>query len=220
LLRALRPTNPSLRSLTADQPLHDGSIVDAVLSGDRDRFALLVERYQGPLRRMAENRLGRSDWAEDVVQESFLCAFKSLHTYDSRYSFRTWLWTIVLNQCRRHYQRHARRPSVTSWTECGRSRRPGDAADGCASQEATPPESLLAKERNERLAALLSRLPEEQADALRLRFFGGLKYHEIASAMPCSLSSAKNRVRWGLSKLSDMMRQAERRSAPIAGDPT
>lgn len=216
------PDKPSLTLLylTADQPLRDGSIVDAVLSGDRECFARLVERYQGPLRRMAESRLGQSDWAEDVVQDSFLCAFKFLHTYDSRYSFRTWLWTIVLNQCRRHYQRHARRPSVTSWTECGQLLRSGDDADGRASHEATPPETLLAKERSERLAALLSRLPEEQADALRLRFFGELKYHEIADAMQCSLSSAKNRVRWGLTKLSDMMRQAERRSAPIAGDTT
>lgn len=168
---------------------------------------------------MAENRLGRSDWAEDVVQESFLCAFKSLHTYDSRYSFRTWLWTIVLNQCRRHYQRHARRPKVTAWSEYRQpSHQDVPVEDGLPSPEATPPESLLAKERSQRLEALLHCLPEEQADALRLRFYGQLKFHEIAAAMQCSLSSAKNRVRCGLTKMSEMMRRAERRSAAAAED--
>ena len=63
----------------------------------------------------------------------------------------------------------------------------------------------MAKERNQRLELLLARIPENQADALRLRFYGELKYHEIAAAMGCSLGSAKNRVRWGLSKMTQMM---------------
>jgi sigma-70-like protein len=46
-------------------------------------------------------------------------------------------------------------------------------------------------------------LPTAQADALRLRFFGGLKFEEIADAMQCSLGTAKNRVRWGLMRLAD-----------------
>ena len=58
---------------------------------------------------------------------------------------------------------------------------------------------------NEELESLLARLPEAQADALRLRFFGELKFQEIADAMGCSLATAKNRVRWGLTTLSSMM---------------
>jgi RNA polymerase sigma-70 factor (ECF subfamily) len=61
---------------------------------------------------------------------------------------------------------------------------------------------LLQKERGELLEQLLAELPQPQADALRLRFYGGLKFQEIADAMGCSLSSAKNRVRWGLEKMS------------------
>ena len=48
-------------------------------------------------------------------------------------------------------------------------------------------------------------MPEAQADALRLRFFGGMKYHEIAASMQCSLSTAKNRVRWGLTKMAEYL---------------
>jgi RNA polymerase sigma-70 factor (ECF subfamily) len=139
--------------------------------------------------------LGRRDWAEDVVQETFLCAYKWLAGYDSRYSFRTWLWTILLNQCNRHFQRRVRQvESVDS------------AAQGqLTSSEASPPESLLAKERAEQLNRELAGLPPEQADALRLRFFGGLKFQEIADVQQCSLTSAKNRVRWGLLKMANRL---------------
>lgn len=60
----------------------------------------------------------------------------------------------------------------------------------------------MQKERGELLEQLLTELSEPQADALRLRFYGGLKFQEIADAMGCSLSSVKNRVRWGLEKMS------------------
>jgi len=65
---------------------------------------------------------------------------------------------------------------------------------------------LLAAENSEQLERLLARLPEHQADALRLRFFAGLKFEEIASTMGCSLSTSKNRVKWGLLKMSQLLK--------------
>jgi RNA polymerase sigma-70 factor (ECF subfamily) len=175
----------------------DGSIIDAVLAGDVALFDEIVRRYHGALRRVAFSRIGRHDSAEDVVQETFLCAFKSLPSYDSRYSFRTWLWTILLNQCRRHHQKQIRRRQVGLQVGLLSA---ADAA-GLASTEPSPPAALASRERSELLHELLGRLPEPQADALRLRFFGELKFQEIADAMGCSLSSAKNRVRWGLTEV-------------------
>jgi RNA polymerase sigma-70 factor (ECF subfamily) len=183
----------------------DGEVIAAVLSGQTERFADLARRYQPALLRVANSRLARRDWAEDVVQETFLCAFKSLHSYDSRYSFRTWLWTILLNQCRRLHQKQSRRPQVSTWTDHSLDERAVSRHMSLESSEAEPPVQLLAKERTERLESLLAKLPESQADALRLRFFGQLTFPEIAAAMGCSLSSAKNRVRWGLTKLSQLI---------------
>ena len=77
-------------------------------------------------------------------------------------------------------------------------------AEQLKSDEA-PSARMATQERSELLDALLAKLPETQADALRLRFFGGLKFQEIAEAMGCSLSSAKNRVRWGLTKLAEYL---------------
>jgi RNA polymerase sigma-70 factor (ECF subfamily) len=68
---------------------------------------------------------------------------------------------------------------------------------------------VLATERQTRLAALLDELPEPQADALRLRFFGGLRFEDIARTMDCSLSGAKRRVQTGLIKLAERIRAEE-----------
>jgi RNA polymerase sigma-70 factor, ECF subfamily len=192
--------------------LPDGALVAAVMAGQNDRFDELVGRYRRPLLRVAYSRLQRPEWAEDAVQETFLWAFKSLHTYDSRYSFRTWLWTILLNQCRRILARHARQPLVQSWSDRDERTEAAEALSELVSREDSPTAALLAKERSHHLEEMLDCLPETQADALRLRFFGGLRFQEIADATGCSLSTAKNRVRWGLVKMSELM--AEEGSAP------
>lgn len=184
-----------------EQP--DGLVVAAVLAGDRDQFAEIVGRYHSALLRVAYSRLGRREWAEDVVQEALLNAFKSLHTYDSQYSFRTWLWTILLNQCHRHSKKHGRGAMVREQL-ANESLAARQTADQLRCDD-SPADRLLASERSEQLNTMLEQLPESQADALRLRFFGGLKFREIALTMDCSLSTAKNRVRWGLTKMADQL---------------
>jgi RNA polymerase sigma-70 factor (ECF subfamily) len=169
------------------------------VAGDQGAFSVLVDRYAGPLLRLAHSRLGRRDWAEEAVQDTFLCAFKSLHRYDSRYSFRTWLWTILLNQCRRQYQRHMRWPRVRNWSYRADDER--ENLPDTASDDAAPDARVLAEERAQQVETLLRQLPASQADALRLRFFADLKFQEIADVMQCSLSAAKQRVRLGLERM-------------------
>jgi RNA polymerase sigma-70 factor (ECF subfamily) len=170
----------------------DGMLLAAALAGDEHGFEQLVRRYQAALMKAAVSRLGRRELAEEALQETFLCAHRWLHTYDSRYSFRTWLWTILLNQCSRLAKREVKHIRPTE------IERPASALP-------SPLDQLLARENEERINALLSRLPDSQADALRLRFFGGLSFPEIAAAMQCSQAGAKHRVKTGLLKLSQWL---------------
>jgi RNA polymerase sigma-70 factor (ECF subfamily) len=180
----------------------DGLLVAAALAREEEAFALLVGRYQGPLLRAAISRLGRREWAEEAVQETFLCAHRWLATYDSRYSFRTWLWTILLNQCARHARREGKQPPTAAGADVL-----GRAEHVASGALASPLSQLLARENCERLHELLARLPAVQADALRLRFFGGLTFPEIAAALACSEAGAKNRVKSGLLKLGGWLGQ-------------
>lgn len=195
----MAPTKPE-----ASASLPDQELMRRIQAGEPGLFAEIVRRYQGALLRVARSRLGRPDWAEDAVQETFLAAYKGRDTYRDAYSFRTWLWTILLNQCRRSATVRARQPRVSCWTDEAPGVAPASLDQARSADRAEQPlERVLARERTERLEASLAALPGAQADALRLRFFGGLKFEEIAAAMQCSLGTAKNRVRFGLIRLAD-----------------
>lgn len=188
----------------------DAQIVADTLAGQPDLFGEIVARYEPALQHVARLRLGRQDRSEDVVQETFYWAYRCLDSYDSRYSFRTWLWTILLNQCKRYHHKQQRTPTVASWTDhSSKGATDGEQAPEQATTEPTPPARLLLKERDEILRRHLDTLSEEEADAIRLRFFGALKFQEIADAMGCSLSCAKTRVRRGLLKVSQQLSPTE-----------
>ena len=207
------PTKPARENAPQDDPPvfdpkaqpSDATLMARVNRGERECFAELVRRYRPALERVAASRLGRADWAEDIVQETFMAAFKSCASYDPRFSFRTWLWTILLNQCRGHYQRRARSVPLEPLTgELEQVLAQGSRHSG----DTSPLAALMAKERAAQLEALLAQLTVVQADALRLRFFGGLKFHEIAHTMQCSLNTAKNRVRFGLARMAELLQAA------------
>jgi RNA polymerase sigma-70 factor (ECF subfamily) len=191
-------------------PLDDVQIMQRVQNGQHELFGELVSRYRDPLLRVARRKLGDAGLAEDVVQEAFLAAFAARDTFNPQFAFSTWLWTILLNLCRRQLKRKKVRPRELSRSvfeiEAGRN------LVGSLTHEGGLQNALVA-ERNRELQQLLDELTEVQADALRLRFFGGLKFHEIAETMGSSLSAAKVRVRNGLAKLAERLRADEGESS-------
>jgi RNA polymerase sigma-70 factor (ECF subfamily) len=184
--------------------LDDVQIMCRVQSGQAELFDVLVHRYRGPLLNVAWSKLGDAAWAEDVVQETFLAAFAARATYNPRFAFRTWVWTILLNLCRRQWQRRQTRPGEQSLGTPA-SAEPLGYCEPITHETALG--HLLHVERREAVHKLLTQLPDVQADALRLRFFGGLQFSEIAQAMDSSVSAAKQRVKNGLVALAEYLRQ-------------
>lgn len=195
--------------------ISDAQLMARLQAGEPEALAELMARYRPALVRVAASRLGRRDWAEDAVQETFLNVFKSRQSYDDRHSFRTWLWTIALNQCRRIWSQQRREPRVSSWSDETATCPSARLEQASLARDPLPLSCLLAAERSALLEQLLGRLPDSQADALRLRFFGELKFAEIAETMGCSLLTAKNRVAAGLLKLAEMLRNEESAAAAV-----
>ena len=140
----------------------DSALMRRCVAGETACFAEIVRRYQRPLQTALRSRLRRIDWAEEVVQETFFAAFKSRHTFDCRFSFRTWLWTILLNHCRGQLQRQLRKPRIENWTdEEVRTR----SAQQMQDPSAGPVADLLERERSALLESLLEQVSEAQADA-------------------------------------------------------
>jgi len=167
--------------------------------GRTDAFEELVCRYRRPLLRVAVSKLGDAVAAEDLVQETLLAAYAARATFNPQFAFRTWLWTIALRLCQRQWKRNA------SPKAAGGMIAPS-AADATPVFADTGLDQLLRSERSDLLHQALAALPEVQADAIRLRFFGGLPYEDIAAAMQSSVSGAKQRVRLGLERLAVQLR--------------
>lgn len=190
-------------------PLSDTDILARVQRGDHELFGQLVVRYSDRFIRVADSKLGNRAAAEDVVQETFLAAFSARDSYKPEFAVSTWLWTILLNLCRTRWKQRQKRP----WDYALVSQ---DAiASSLVQRDPSTLSRLIAEEENLLLQRLLDELPEPQADALRLRFFGGLKYEEIATATACTLSGAKRRVKAGLQRLSERLQKLNSRANPF-----
>jgi RNA polymerase sigma-70 factor (ECF subfamily) len=166
-----------------------------VQAGQSGLFDELILRHRPGLLRFAGSMLADRHAAEDAVQEALLAAFAARATYNPQFAFSTWVYTILLNVCRRQ----RKRIQTVSQTRC-----PSSLA---ATTDETPLDGLLRSETREQLNDLLDRLPDVEADALRLRFFAGLQFDEIAQAMDSSLTGAKVRVRRGLERLAERLRR-------------
>lgn len=191
----------------------DGEIITAVTAGDRDKYAVIVNRYRPALLNLARSYMPDSASAEDAVQQAFLNSYRWLSTYDSRYSFRTWLWTILLNVCRRQAEKMSRQRCAS----LEHSDPAGEAAN-IDQGHAAPLEGLIRDERREQVQALLASLSDTHAEAIRLRFFGDMKFQEIADAQGCTLSAAKARVRNGLMQLSRLLASSDQSQLSLIGE--
>ena len=169
----------------------DQELMRQVQAGEHAALAELVDRFRPRLLRFAESSLRDCQQAEDVVQETFLAVFQARQTYNPTFAVSTWVWTILLNLVRRTRVRLAQRRVRELQSYEMRS---------------TPLSSRSTDDR-EQLDHWLSLIPEAEADALRLRFFGELSFDEIAASMESSVSGAKRRVRHGLERISELARQ-------------
>lgn len=191
------------RHRTFGRPManRDQELMQQVQAGEHAPFAELVDRFRPRLLRFAQSSLRDRQLAEDVVQETFLAMFQARQTYNATFAVSTWVWTILLRLVQRTRTRQAQRQIREA-----------------ASVEVRP--TLACRhpaEDREQLDHWLSLIPEMEADALRLRFFGELSFEEIAASMDSSLSGAKLRVRNGLERLSELAHRevdASRAGAP------
>src|SRR5215468_4009887 len=76
----------------------DAAVVAQVLAGDQDAFRVLVGRYSRSIYRVAYRLTGNRQDAEEIVQETFLRAYKSLERFESRANLGTWLYRIAVNR--------------------------------------------------------------------------------------------------------------------------
>jgi RNA polymerase sigma-70 factor (ECF subfamily) len=188
----------------------DRTIVDAVLAGDRNAFRILVDREGPAVVASCARVLGDRGEAEDVAQEAFVIAYRSLGTWRADGAFGAWLSRIAIRLAVRRAQSRrqiawldplaaeADQPNQDRF----RTMSVGDAVD--------PAHTLLRTERDAHIRAAVASLDEPYREVVALRFFAERSLQEIAEATGRPLGTVKTHLHRGLGRLRRALEETDR----------
>ena len=168
----------------------DLAAVERTRGGDTAAFRVLVERYGRSVFRLAFRMTGNEFDAEDVVQETFLRAFKQLDSYESRSSFGTWLYGIAANYSLdliRSRKRHAARHVADTAEQ-------EDVLDSVKTNDPGQDRVYYSSQVKVRLDAALQLLSDQERTAFQLRHFEGKSIEEIGAILDLGASATKNSI--------------------------
>lgn len=167
--------------------------IDALRSGDRGEFALLVDAYSGPIYRLALKILGNTQDAEDVLQNTFLKALQGLQTFEGRSSLSTWLYRIAVNEALMLIRKHKPQVQLSDLEvedEEGGGFAPLEFTDWCC----LPEEEFVSAESRQALDNAIQRLPETLRVVFLLRDIEGLSIQETCEVTGLSETAVKTRL--------------------------
>ena len=182
-------------------PHTDAATVALARAGDSDAFRALVERHGRAVYRIAHRMTGNPSDAEDVVQDTFLKAYRQLSRFESRANFGTWLHRIAVNCSIDLIRARPRRESAVA---AGTPERHREATDSHESRSPTPERLVLSAEVQERVDAAMRTLTPLERAAFVLRHFEGQSIDEIGRALGLKTNAAKH----GVFRAVRKMRQA------------
>jgi RNA polymerase sigma-70 factor (ECF subfamily) len=167
------------------ESMSDAALVELVLNGDQEVFAVLVERYKDAVQNLAYRMLGNATEAEDITQETFVRAYTQLGTYKPVHKFSTWLLSIAshlaidLLRRRRFLALPLEDVPFLEWiVDVGVS----------------PEQSALQGEQQDEIQQYLQMLPGKYRAVIVLRYWHDFSYEEIAQALNLTQPLVKARL--------------------------
>ena len=172
------------------EQLTDQALVERVQQGDKKAFNLLVTRYQNKVAGLLTRYISPND-IPDVVQESFIKAYRSIDSFRGDSAFYTWLYRIAVNTAKNYLTAQGRRPpnedilaeDAESY-DVGTNLRDVD----------TPENEMLSNELKKIVFDTIKGLQEDLRTAITLREIEGLSYEEIAEIMDCPVNTIRSRI--------------------------
>ena len=159
----------------------DEVLVNRCLEGDQPAFAFLVDKYKEVVHAYAYRRVGDYQEAEDIAQEVFIKAYKKLAQLKWPHKFRSWLYTIVSNECKMWLRRHSKeREQEVSWEDM-----PVEELDELAVRAHSDEDIKLT------VKSAMETLPDDRELALSLYYMSSLSVKEIAHFMGVSPNSVR-----------------------------
>lgn len=173
-------------------------LLQKIAAGDKQAYASVVEHYQRPLFGFLGRMALSQSLAEEIAQETFLRAWKSLGEYKPEVAeFSTWLFTIARNLALNELSRSAYQQEVEI----------NDAIPEAACNGLQPSEELARKQQKQRMQAALWKLPLQDRSALALAYIQDLEMTAIARIEGCTTAAIKTRLHRAKEKLRQLLEE-------------
>ncbi len=170
----------------------DQKLVEKSQRGDKKAFAMLVEKYQRRLTRLLSRMVRDQSEIEDIVQDSFIKAYRAINNFRGDSAFYTWLYRIGINTAKNHLVKLGKRPKAMNDIEIEEIENFGDAQD--LRNLETPENSMANKEIVASVNQTIETLPDELKEAIQLREMDGLSYEEISDLMNSPIGTVRSRI--------------------------
>jgi RNA polymerase sigma factor (sigma-70 family) len=167
---------------------------DRLIAGEEGALNEVYDQYSSFVYGLALRVIGEARAAEDVSQDVFVAVWERAGAFDpDRGSLRTWLGTLAHRRAVDHVRRE----------EARRRRAIRDAARPVSTPDVE--EMALALVTAERVRSAVETLPDEQRRAIKLAYFGGKTYRQVAEVLGVPEGTAKSRLRLGLRRVADVL---------------
>ena len=183
----------------------DAQLVNRCLTGDADAFGLLVKRYQQSVYAIAFYYVGRYDAAEDVSQDAFLSAYKSLPRLDSPERFGPWLKEIACRTASNWLRRNGKKLKNETPLPYKQTISMEDARD-------TPRQTLEREERLNQVERAIDSLPERYRLPIVMRYLQELSYRDICAFTGLTHDEVRGVLERGTRQLRQILSAADEES--------
>ncbi|MBI2094128.1 MAG: RNA polymerase sigma factor [Candidatus Omnitrophica bacterium] len=174
--------------------ISEQEVIEAILRGNVERYAELVERHQNRAVRLAFSLLGNYEDARDVSQEAFVSAYVSLRNFHRGSAFSTWLYRIVVNKCKDFWRKRSHQPAITAMATEVRNDEEGPLFTDADDPASNPSERALQHELSVEMSRAIQALPPRQKTAFVLHHLNGFSLNEVSETMGCRLGTVKAHI--------------------------
>ena len=180
---------------------HSKSLIEKSRRGDEHAYGKLVGLWFKRIYNFSLKYFADHDLAMEVTQQTFISVYQKIDRLKDVNSFKYWLYKIALNYCREEDRKQKRKKWYSIFVN--------EDARKVKSDFGLPEQEYQKKEREELVADLLRRLPDEQKAVVIMKEFEGLKFREISETLNISENTAKSRLYSGLKSLRRLMEKSE-----------
>ena len=192
-----------------EQRTREETLLKAFRDGDDAAFDALIGMYSAKLYKVAYALLGSRQDAEEVVQDTFLRAYRALHAFRGDSSLETWLHRITVNLARNKYQWNHRRGdglNVSLNAGADPDGEPGSEPEQDVPDRRSEPDLVLEQDEiGKNIMKALNSLPDNLRETMVLRHVNDMPYEQIAQKLDCKVGTVKSRLSRGREMLRDYL---------------